>query len=161
MPSLWVMDFNPLICIASNPWDSGAGGWGGMLIYHSSLLNLPSRSQRQVCLTYKKPSLCGMQLSWQSKEMENHYKLKIYYLISMSYFFFPRDALFLPEDLCLDCASGVFFYYRANPPSSDQARKKEFGSLEHTRNIIFSCLMKMMTARVKQPKDGQNKLPVV
>ena len=137
------MDFNPLICIASK----SLGQWCRRRqrdAYHSSLLNLPSRSKRQVCLVYGKPNLSVMQLSWQLKEIENHCKLKISYLISISYFFFfPRDALFLPEDLCLDCTSGI--YYCSNPPSLDQARKKKggFGSKEHKGNIIFTCLMKM------------------
>lgn len=60
-------------------------------------------------LIQEKANLSGMQLSWQSKEMENLYKLKISYLISISDFFFTqRDALFFPEDLGLDCTSGFF-----------------------------------------------------
>lgn len=134
------MDFNPLICIASKSlgqWSRGRQRDA----YRSSLLNLPSRSKRRICLIYGKPNLSVMQLSWQLKEIESHYKLKFSYLISISYFFSPRDALFLPEDLCLDFTSVI--YYCSNPPSLDQARtttKKRDLALRSTREILFSLV---------------------
>lgn len=143
-----VMDFNPLIGIPSKSRGRWCRGWRGMLIYHSSLLNLPSRSKRQIRLTHREPHLSGMQLSWQLMERGNHYKLKISYLISISYFFFPGDALFFPEDFCLDCTSSVFLL-PCKPTFFGSSQKKGFGSLEHKRNIIFTCLMKMMTQKVK------------
>lgn len=133
------MDFNPLICIASNPWDGGAGGWGRMLIYHSSLLNLPSRSQRQVCLTYKKPKLSGMQLSWQSKEMENHYKLKICYLISMSYFF-SQEMHYFSQRICAWPVRQVSFSITAQTLLLRIKPEKRNLALWSTREILFSVV---------------------
>lgn len=89
-----VMDFNPLIGIPSKSRGRWCRGWRGMLIYHSSLLNLPSRSKRHIRLTHREPHLSGMQLSWQLMERGNHYKLKISYLISISYFFSRRCIIF-------------------------------------------------------------------
>lgn len=69
--------------------------------YHSSLLNLPSRSKRQVCITHEKPNLSGMQLSRQPKEIGNLYKLKISHLISISHFFFPKRCSISPRGFVL------------------------------------------------------------
>lgn len=141
-----VTDFNPLLYTASKPlgqWYRGPRACSSLIT-----LNLHFGSQRQVCLTYEKPNLSGMQLSWQSKEIENLYKLKISCLVCISYFFFQRDALFLPEDLCLDCTSR-FFPLPLKPAFFSSSQEKGFGSLEHKRNIIFTCLMKMMTQKVK------------
>lgn len=133
-----VMDFNPLIGIPSKSRGRWCRGWRGMLIYHSSLLNLPSRSKRHIRLTHREPHLSGMQLSWQLMERGNHYKLKISYLISISYFFFQEMHYFSPRIFAWTVHQASF-YYRANPPSSDQARKRDL-ALWSTREILFSLV---------------------
>ena len=89
-----------------------------------------------------------MLLSGQLKATGNLYKLEITYHISISYFFPQRDALLLPEDLSLDCTSD-FFPLVLQPAFFGSSQKQGFGSLKHKRNIIFTCLMKIMTQKVK------------
>jgi hypothetical protein len=89
------MDFNPVICTTSKSPRAVVQAME-MDACQSRFFNLHPRSKRQFCLIQKKSNLSGMQLSRQSKEIGNLYKLKISYLISISGFFSPKRCIISP-----------------------------------------------------------------
>lgn len=132
------MDFNTLICIASKSlgqWSRGRQRDA----YHSSFLNLPSRSKRQVCLIYGKPNLSVMQLSRQLKEIENHYKLKISYLISISYFFFPQEMHYFSLRICAWPVHQASITAQTHLLWIKPEKKRDL-ALRSTREILFSLV---------------------